>query len=625
MADQLEQLSGDLSQRSLHRSRLLPIEEMLEKQMTLRMPALNGMKQQGEMLTYPLFDLEQDGVTTLSLLALEQREKILFESSQEDWTTRVRSQEEQPTLILNRQEQPATLMKSEISGAASNAAIVGLGNIIGYLFKYGNNFVIQRALGAGYFGLYSISLSLVTLVASLFDLGLDNAMIRYVAIYRGKQETNLLRNLVIFCTAMVGVTGLLGALLVLVFAPSLATLVHKPDTIPLLQMMAPLVPLLCMQTVWTGGLQGLKEFKKRVLVQRFWVPLVVFLLMALALIFFRNVTGVTELSLIGAYISTIISLYFLFGAISHIGRSGHEKYEVSTWLGFAIPNFMTTVVNTILDSVDTLLLAFFVSVVAIGQYTAAIKISGFVLLPMTSLNVVFTPTIAELYAKREHQRLGAMFKLVTKWTIILCLPIFAIATLFSVPLLELSGSSFVGAWPLLIVLSLGNMVGAATGSVGYMLLMTGHQKFSFFNSIATVILNIVLGLILTPRYGAIGTAISTGFSIGVINLIRLVEVYVLLKIHPYRWDTLKPLGAGFISALLTGSLLYLLNLTHFSIQLFRMHLSIQLALVPVFLISYTLLLSLFKISSEDKIVLDKISGRFGRRKNQVTNRKVSIR
>jgi O-antigen/teichoic acid export membrane protein len=595
---------------------------LLEKQMTLQVPTPNGMKQQEDVLAYSLFDLEQDGVMTLSLLALEQRKQALFESSEEDWTLLIPSREEQSTVISSRQEQPATLMKSEISGAASNAAIVGLGNIIGYLFKYGNNFVIQRALGAGYFGLYSISLSLVTLVASLFDLGLDNAMIRYIAIYRGKHETNLLRNLVIFCTAMVGVTGLLGALLVLFFAPSLATLVHKPDTTPLLQIMAPLVPLLCMQTVWTGGLQGLKEFKKRVLVQRFWVPLVVFLLMALALVFFRNVTGVTVSALIGACISTVISLYFLFGAISHMGRPGHGKYEVRTWLGFAIPNFMTTVVNTVLDSIDTLLLAFFVSVVAIGQYTAAIKISGFILLPMTSLNVVFTPTIAELYAKGEHQRLGAMFKLVTKWTIILCLPIFAIATLFSVPLLELSGSSFVAAWPLLVVLSLGNMIGAATGTVGYMLLMTGHQKFSFFNSIATVILNIVLGLILTPRYGAMGTAISTAFAIVVINLIRLVEVYVLLKIHPYRWDTLKPLGAGLISALLTGSLLYLLNLTHFTIQLFRIHLSIQLALVPVFLISYTLLLSLFKISSEDKIVLDRISGKFGRGKNQVMNREV---
>ena len=512
---------------------------------------------------------------------------------------------------------------AEISGAAGNAAIVGVGNIAGYFFKYANNLVIQRTLGVELFGLYSVSLSLVTLISSIFDLGLDNAMIRYIAIYRGrKQQTNSIRSLVIFCTSLVGITGLLGALVVMVFAPFLAKLVHKPDTAPVLQILAPLIPLLCMQTVWTGGLQGLKEFKRRVFVQRFFVPLLLLLLMVVALIFFRNVVGVAVLALLSAMISTIINLYFLFRAVSRVSGRGDEKYEVRTWLSFALPNFLTTIVNTMLDSIDTLLLAFFVSNVQIGQYSAAIKISLFISLPLTSLNVVFTPTIAELYAKKEYQKLLAMFQVVTKWTITLTLPIFAISTLFSVPLLELSGKGFTGAWPLVIALAAGNLANAATGPVGYILLMTGHQKFSLFNSAGTIVLNIILGIILTPRYGAMGTAISTGIAISVINVIRLIEVYVLLKMFPYRWDTLKPFIAGFISALLTGILIYLLNLTNFSLPLFHAHLSIQLALVPVFLASYTFLLVLFKINPEDQIVLNRLRTKFGPGKKAKPQRKV---
>lgn len=500
----------------------------------------------------------------------------------------------------------------EISGAAGNAAVVGVGNIAGYFFKYANNIVIQRALGVGFFGLYSASLSLVTLISSIFDMGMDNAMIRYIAIYRGrKQQTNSIRSLVIFCTSLVGITGLLGAFIVLVLAPVLAALIHKPEATPVLQILAPIIPLLCMQTVWTGGLQGLKEFKRRVFIQRFLVPLVLLLLMTGALLFWRNITGVAVLALLSTIISTTINLYFLFRAVSRISGRGEEKYEVRTWLGFALPNFLTTIVNTMLDSIDTLLLAFFVSNVQIGLYAAAIKISLFISLPLTSLNIVFMPTIADLYARKELQRLEAMFKIVTKWTITLSLPIFVISTLFSVPLLELSGKSFVEAWPLLIALSVGYMISAATGSVGFMLLMTGHQKYSLFNSLATIILNIVLGLILTPRYGAIGTAISTGVAISVINIIRLVEVNLLLKMFPYRWDTLKPLLACLISAAFTGILVYLLNLTHFTLPLFHAHLSIQLALVPVFLASYIFLLALFKINPEDRIVLNRLRSKFG--------------
>ena len=501
---------------------------------------------------------------------------------------------------------------AEISGAAGNAAVVGIGNIAGYFFKYANNLVIQRALGVELFGLYSVSLSLVTLISSIFDLGMDNAVIRYIAIYRGrKHQTNSIRSLVIFCTSLVGITGLLGALFVMVFAPFLAKLVHKPDTAPVLLILAPLIPLLCMQTVWTGGLQGLKEFKRRVFIQRFVVPLVLLLLMVVAMFFFRNLVGVAILALISAVISDIINLYFLFRAVSRVSMQGEEKYEVRTWLSFALPNFLTTIVNTMLDSIDTLLLAFFVSNLQIGQYSAAIKISLFISLPLGSLSVVFTPTIADLYARKEHQKLLSMFQIVTKWTITLTLPIFAITTLFAVPLLELSGKGFTGAWPLVIVLATGNLAVAVTGPAGYLLLMTGHQKFSLFNSAATIIVNIVLGLILTPRYGAMGIAISTGIALSAINVIRLIEVHLLLKMLPYRWDTLKPLLAALISSAFTGVLIYLLNLTHYTLSIFHAHLSIQLALVPVFLASYTYLIILFKINPEDQIVLNRLRTKFG--------------
>ncbi len=74
-----------------------------------------------------------------------------------------------------------------------------------------------------------------------------------------------------------------------------------------------------------------------------------------------------------------------------------------------------------------------------------------------------------------------------------------------------------------------------------------------------VVVNVVLGILLTPRYGAMGTALSTGLAVCVLNIMRLVQVGVVLKMQPYRWDTLKPLGAGLLSSAITGTLLYLLS------------------------------------------------------------------
>ncbi len=517
--------------------------------------------------------------------------------------------------ISKQQGQTTTTMQSEIAGAASSAAFVGIGSIVNYILKYGNNFLLQRGLGAASFGLYSIGMSIVTLMVSILPLGMDDAMVRYVSIYRSKKRTNLLRGLMAFCFIVAGGFGILGAIFMVSFAPFLAALRKSPNVVPVLQVMAPLVPLLCIQAISFSGLQGFKQFKTSILWLRTFVPMLSFLLLAGTLYFFRNAVAAAAVTVVSTIILVGFSLSFLLQAASHFVKPEPKAYAVREWVGFAVPNLLTTVIDTVLDSIDTLLLTFFaVSNAAIGQYSAAIKINGFIGMPLAVLNTIFAPMIAELHSKGEKQKLEVMFKVVTKWAITFCLPIFLIVTLFCVPLLSLSGESFIGAWPLLIVFAVGGLVNIVTGPVGLMLLMTGHQRFLFLNSLVAVTANIVLGIILTPRYGAMGTAISTAIATCVVNLMRLLQVFLILKMQPYRRDTLKPLGTGLISAALTGSLLYLLRRTHWFIPLFHAHLSIEFLLIPVFLGMYIGLLALFKTAPEDKIVLDALRKKLKRGK-----------
>ncbi len=76
----------------------------------------------------------------------------------------------------------------------------------------------------------------------------------------------------------------------------------------------------------------------------------------------------------------------------------------------------------------------------------------------------------------------------------------------------------------------------------------------------------------------------------------------------------KPLGAGLISAGVTGALLYLLSYAHLSLRLGHENISFQLFLVPVFLALYVGLIPLFKISAEDTIVIDALRKKIRRGK-----------
>lgn len=268
----------------------------------------------------------------------------------------------------------------------------------------------------------------MSLVASIFTLGMDNAILRYIPVYRGKKQPGSLQGLVIFCTTVVGIAGLLGALLVLFFAPTLAALRHIPKDGPILirtlEVMAPVIPLLCLQVVWYGGLQGFKAFKWRVLSQRILPSAAMILLLGGVLLFFRHLEWVVLALIINNLIATVLSLYYLFRLVSRNSRPRSEHYEVREWLGFATPNFLTVITDTVMSSTDTLLLAFFaISNVGLGQYAAAFKFSNFISIPLVSLNTMFAPTISELHSKGEIKKLAVMFKVVTKWTLTLSLPI----------------------------------------------------------------------------------------------------------------------------------------------------------------------------------------------------------
>jgi O-antigen/teichoic acid export membrane protein len=498
--------------------------------------------------------------------------------------------------LTSRQGDVLPVMQSEISGAAGGAAIVGIGNIVGSVLKFGCNYLLQVGFGAALYGIYSIAFALIQLIASLCNLGLGDTTMRYTAIYQGKKQIRSLYGLMIFCSALAAVMGIIGAIGLIFFSPTLAASKNEPRLAPLLELMVPLVPLMSLQVVWFGSLQGLKLFKWRVLAERIIMPVVLLIMVIIFFLFSPSLFTIALASLVSVVAGTFAGSYFLYRSTFLLVRGKKPRFKVHEWVVFSTFNFLTSITEVILESIDTLLLVFYAVVNdQVGQYNAAVKISDFIAMPLFSVGTMFAPTIAELHSKGEHVKLAIMYKIVNKWTITLSLPIFLVATLFSRTLLQLSGKTFIDAWPLLVISAIGSMVNAATGSFGYILMMTGYQKWSFANSVTSVTLNIIFGALLIPHYGAMGAALATMIALILISVMRYIQVRLLLKMNPYAWDVLKPLGAGTLGAAITGCLLLLLQ---------RMNVFVHLLLIPVCLGCYVGFLILFRVGPEDMVVVD---------------------
>ncbi len=88
---------------------------------------------------------------------------------------------------------------------------------------------------------------------------------------------------------------------------------------------------------------------------------------------------------------------------------------------------------------------------------------------------------------------------------------------------------------MLVILALGHFIYVATGPVGYLLLMTGHEKVERNNVFLSAGISILLGLLLIPPYGIVGAAVATVIALVFKNLnsVRLVRKYLSISVWSF--------------------------------------------------------------------------------------------
>jgi O-antigen/teichoic acid export membrane protein len=143
------------------------------------------------------------------------------------------------------------------------------------------------------------------------------------------------------------------------------------------------------------------------------------------------------------------------------------------------------------------------------------------------------PTAASLHGAGETERLRVTFARMTWATAAVGLVVGALLIVAGPWLLGLFGPEFVAGYPALVVLVVGQVVNAATGSVGVILGMTGHAGRLFVNAGLTAVLTVVLNVLLIPQFGIVGSALATSISLATVNIVRTIQVRQVLGYWAY--------------------------------------------------------------------------------------------
>jgi len=94
-------------------------------------------------------------------------------------------------------------------------------------------------------------------------------------------------------------------------------------------------------------------------------------------------------------------------------------------------------------------------------------------------------------------------------SVVVSMPLFLVVVTVPQNLLRVFGSEFIGGTEALVILACGRLVIALTGSAGYLMSMSDHQKRAAYILGLTAMLDVALCAGLVPRFGIEGAATAS--------------------------------------------------------------------------------------------------------------------
>lgn len=387
------------------------------------------------------------------------------------------------------------------------------------------NLVVARSLGASEAGLFFFGLTLITLLAAISRMGLDNSLVRFVAAEHNQQNSTAV--LGVYRKGMLWASGLslvITGLLLLLNAPLNHWVFSLAGFDQVLWVMAFALPLVALYTLHAQALQGLKRITVAMLTLNVLVPLGV--LLVLLLVPLHNAQQVAWI-----YVAAC-AFPLLFGWLcwqrSAPRSSAKPHFDSRVLLASCLPLWGVMLFGQMVQWSSQLMLGVWgsttdVALFAIAQRTA--MLTSFVLV---AVNAISAPRFAAMHRQGDMQGLRRTALLSARLMLLAALPIVLFMLLFPEWLMGLFGPEFAAAAPVLMILVLGQFVNIATGSVGFLLSMTGHERQLRLNVFIGAVLGVGLGLLMIPGYGMLGGAIATAVAVASQNLLGVYQVNRLL-------------------------------------------------------------------------------------------------
>lgn len=402
------------------------------------------------------------------------------------------------------------------------------------------NIIIARKLGATESGIFFLSFTLVGLISAIGRMGLENSLVRFIAHFEAIGElhkVHLVFRKSITWSLILSFLLLVAFLLIIPYLTSFA--LPHPGLSPVLYIMSIAIPLVSIYTLFSYALQGIKSIAQSLIILSVITPATV--LVGLLLTSPETSIEVAKIYLVGCLLSLLLGYYWWknLSPTFFYTSAQVDNFSNSQLWSSSFPLWGVVILNQIIQWSSQLLLGAWGSAKDIALFSTAQRTALLTSFILIAINSIVAPKFAALYARNNITDIRRIAIWSVRILLIASTPIVCIFLIFPSQIMGIFGDDFRDAALALSILSIGQFVNIATGSVGFLLSMTGHESKLRFNLFIGAFLGISLGVILIPNYGILGAAIATSFSIAIQNLLGVYHVKKIFGFNTlFFWKTL---------------------------------------------------------------------------------------
>lgn len=444
-------------------------------------------------------------------------------------------------------EPPAQEQKNLVLTLAKGSGISLGGRLFGRALLLVGQAILARSLGVNDYGLFSIGWTILQIsIAS--PMGLMQGVI-YFGTSLSDNEPRFRRALQQIIFLAVGLGAALG-LTLFFLSPSLAELFHKSSLADVLRGAALAMSLAIVLNVVAAATRVSRKMQFSAIAEELLPSLLIAGGAFAFTVLWRGGTAGSMIALILAYsASAALAFRFLFGLYPAVLKP--IRWQVSFFreiIAFALPVSMAGILVILIQWITRLILGYLRPEAEVGLYQAASQLASLPAIILTATGTMLVPMASHLSSRGQMEPLNELFKIATKWSVYLSLPLFLIMVLFPAASLDLVfGPAYRDGASLLVIMAFGQLINLATGSVGALQIVLGYRKQLVVILLTSLVITVFLNWWWIPLWGVTGAAVGNMIGILLSNLAGLAVIRKMTGLWPYDRRYWK----GLVAALLT--------------------------------------------------------------------------